>query len=167
MTGNKPDAAPPQGTRDAPFDVLAESRRLQRSVRAGALATNDREGRPFASLVNVATGLDGSPILLLSRLAMHTNHLEADPHCAILLAETGKGDPLAHPRLTIVGTAARDSDPALRERFLSRHPKSALYADFGDFSFWRVTVEWAHLNGGFGKAGQVAGADLLSPVACA
>ena len=147
------------------FDPLVESRRLLRSVRAGSLATMDASGHPFASLVNVATAADGAPILLLSQLAGHTKHLEADPRCAILLAEAGKGDPLAHPRLTVVGTLARDGDPVLRERFLRRHPKSALYADFGDFSFWRMDVARAHINGGFARAGQVDGAALLLDLA--
>ena len=42
---------------------------LLRTIRAGALATLDRGGGfPFASLVTVATDLDGSPLLLMSRL---------------------------------------------------------------------------------------------------
>lgn len=168
MTQDKPGTSadvPPEavkaGKAGAPFDALAESRRLLRSVRAGSLATTTAGGHPFVSLVNVATAPDGAPILLLSRLAAHTGHLEADPRAAILLAETGKGDPLAYPRLTISGTLARDADPSLRERFLRRHPKAALYADFGDFSFWRMSVAEAHINGGFARAGQVTGRDLL------
>ena len=149
------------GKAAAPFDALAESRRILRSVRAGSLATIAAGGKPFPSLVTVATAADGAPILLLSQLAAHTRHVEADPRVAILLAETGKGDPLAHPRLTVSGTLTRDADPFLRERFLRRHPKAALYADFGDFSFWRMAVDEAHINGGFARAGQVTGSDLL------
>lgn len=166
MTQDKPDPVP-EATKTGDnqalrsFDALAESRRLLRSIRAGALATTDAEGVPFASLVNVATAPDGAPILLLSRLAAHTGHLEADPRCAILLAETGKGDPLAHPRLTVMGTLSRDPAPLFRERFLRRHPKSALYVDFPDFSFWRMDVARAHINGGFAKAGQLAGDELM------
>jgi hypothetical protein len=52
------------------FDAPALAKQLLRGVRAGALATLDREdGFPFASLVTVATDLDGSPLLLMSRLA--------------------------------------------------------------------------------------------------
>ena len=172
MTQDKPAAAKAgenqgenRGEDARPFDALAESRRLLRSVRAGALSTLDGEGWPFGSLVNVATAPDGAPILLLSRLAAHTGHLEADPRAAILLAETGKGDPLAHPRLTVSGRLARDPDSLLRERFLRRHPKAALYAGFGDFSFWRMEVAQAHINGGFARAGRVAGRDLMLDLA--
>ncbi len=139
------------------YDALAQAKELLRTIRAGALATLvPRQSFPFASLVNVATAPDGSPILLLSRLAAHTRHLEADPHLSILLVQTGVGDPLAHPRITIIGTGQVISDPerraALKTRFLARHPKSALYADFADFSFWLVTMDQVHLNGGFGRA---------------
>ncbi|MDB5649626.1 MAG: pyridoxamine 5-phosphate oxidase, partial [Hyphomicrobiales bacterium] len=87
----------------AGYDGLAEARRLLRSIRAGALGTLDPEGGPFTSLVNVATDTDGSPLLLMSQLSAHTRHLAADGRVSLLLAEVGKGDPLAHPRLTLTG----------------------------------------------------------------
>jgi putative heme iron utilization protein len=146
------------------YDGLAEARRLLRATRAGALATLDATGAPFSSLVNVATAFDGSPLLLMSGLSAHTQYLAADARASLLLAESGKGDPLAHPRLTVSGAAVRldgDERTQARRRFLARHPKSALYADFGDFSFWRVEVGRAHLNGGFAKAASYGGAELL------
>jgi heme iron utilization protein len=141
------------------YDALAQAKELLRSVRAGALATLvPGNAFPFASLVNVATAPDGSPILLLSRLAAHTRHLASDPRLSLLLAQTGVGDPLAHPRVTIMGTGACVVDPhsraALKARFLAKHPQSALYADFSDFAFWLVAMDEAHLVGGFGLQGQ-------------
>jgi putative heme iron utilization protein len=148
------------------FDGTAMAKRLLRTIRAGALATIDREtGCPFASLVTVATDVDGSPLLLLSRLAAHTLNLEADARASILLAEGGKGDPLAHPRLTVLGRAERDAEPRARARFLARHPKAKLYADFADFSFWRLGIEAGHLNGGFARAASLAGEALRADVA--
>ena len=140
--------------RPAPdFDGVALSQHLLRTVRAGALATLDRrEGYPFASLVTVATDVDGSPLLLMSRLSAHTLNLEADARASILLAQGGKGDPLAHPRLTVVGQVERTSEGRARSRFLARHPKAKLYADLADFSFWRMTIAGGHLNGGFARA---------------
>ena len=146
------------------YDGLAEARRLLRSIRAGALATLDASGAPFASLINVATAFDGAPLLLMSGLSAHTQYLLKDARASILLAETGKGDPLAHPRLTVSGTSRQlggQERLAARTRFLARHPKSALYADFGDFSFWRLEVDKAYLNGGFAKAASYTGSELL------
>ncbi|SFK20016.1 HugZ family protein [Methylocapsa palsarum] len=166
MTDTSPQFPP---AHDSPYDGLAEAKQLLRTIRSGALATlSAPDGKPFVSLVNVATMPDGRPVLLMSRLSAHTRHLEADPRLSLLLASSGEGDPLSHPRLTLVGTAERANDSAmwsaLRSRFLAKHPKSALYADFTDFSFWLVSFETAHLNGGFGRAGNYKGAALLTPL---
>ena len=152
------------------FDPKSVAKTLLRSTRSGALATLDRNtGHPFASLVNVATDSDGSPLILVSRLSTHTANLEADGRASLLLTTSGKGDPLAHPRLTLLGSFAQVSrddahEPGMRRRFLSRHPKSELYAGFADFSFWRLAVVSAHLNGGFARAADLKAADVLSEV---
>jgi putative heme iron utilization protein len=164
MPGRLPENAP----QPADFDPAALGKTLLRTIRAGTLATLDRNtGHPFASLVNVATDVDGAPLILTSRLSTHTANLEADGRASILLAETGKGDPLAHPRLTVLGTMARierdtSDEERVRRRFLSRHPKSELYAGFADFAFWRLTVVSAHLNGGFARAADLKARDILT-----
>jgi putative heme iron utilization protein len=170
LPGLMPNRLPENAQAPADFDPRAEAKGLLRATRAGSLATIDRNtGHPFASLVNVATDVDGSPLILVSRLSTHTANLEVDGRASLLLASTGKGDPLAHPRLTLLGTfvqVARDSadEPRLRRRFLARHPKSELYAGFADFSFWRLGVVSAHLNGGFARAADLKAADVLTDV---
>jgi heme iron utilization protein len=168
MPGRLPENAP------APdFDPVVIAKRLLRVTRAGALSTIDRNtGHPFGSLVNVATDTDGSPLILVSRLATHTANLEQDGRASLLLTAAGRGDPLAHPRLTVLGTfatVAREdaSEPRLRRRFLARHPKSELYAGFGDFSFWRMSVVSAHLNGGFARAADLKAAEIVTDVSSA
>ncbi len=118
----------PENAPAADFDARAVAKTLLRATRAGALATIDRNtGHPFGSLVNVATDVDGSPLILVSRLSTHTANLENDTRASLLLASIGRGDPLAHPRLTALGDfapIARD-DPGearVRRRFLARHP---------------------------------------------
>jgi putative heme iron utilization protein len=166
-----PERLPEAAFRQEDFNPISAAKALLRATRAGALATLDRNtGHPFSSLVNVATDADGSPLILISRLATHTANVEADPRASVLLAAGGKGDPLAHPRLTVLGAFARigrDTPDAARaqRRFLSRHPKSRLYAGFGDFSFWRLRMASAHLNGGFGRAADLEAGDILTPVA--
>ena len=168
LPGAMPDRLPEGARAPADFDPVALAKTLLRSVRGGTLGTLDRNtGHPFASLVNVATDVDGSPLILTSRLSTHTANLEADGRASVLLAETGKGDPLAHPRLTVLGDFARvereSADAArVRRRFLARHPKSELYAGFGDFSFWCMRVASAHLNGGFARAADLKAAELLT-----
>jgi putative heme iron utilization protein len=159
----KPPFAP---IKENSFDGLALARKLLRAIPVGALATLAKDTLyPFATLTSVATLHDGAPLLLLSSLAHHTVNLRADSRASLLLAEGGKGDPLTHPRLTVVGRLSPHVDPRTRKRFLRRHPKAELYADFADFGFWRLDPEAAHLNGGFARAADYAGADLLTPVA--
>lgn len=168
LPGIMPDRLPETAPAQDDFKPSATAKELLRATRAGALATIDRNtGHPFSSLVNVATDIDGAPLILISRLATHTANLEADPRASVLLASSGKGDPLAHPRLTVLGTFApieRGTPDAARaaRRFLSRHPKSRLYAGFGDFSFWRLNAVSAHLNGGFARAADLKAGDILT-----
>src|SRR6266566_4159402 len=169
LPGAMPDRLPE--TAPAPdFDAKSAAKMLLRSVRAGALATIDRNtGHPFGSLVNVATDSDGSPLILVSRLSTHTANLETDSRASVLLAAAGKGDPLAHPRLTVLGRfvqIAREQpdEPRLRRRFLMRHPKAELYAGFADFAFWRLLIASAHLNAGFARAADLAAVDVITNI---
>lgn len=172
LPGAMPDRLPESAPGPTPdFDPRSVAKGLLRSTRAGSLATIDRNtGHPFASLVNVATDSDGSPVILISRLSTHTANLKVDGRASVLLAATGKGDPLAHPRLTLLGTfvpVTRDDsrEPRIRRRFLGRHPKSELYAGFADFSFWRLETISAHLNGGFARAADLKARDVMTDVA--
>lgn len=154
--------AQPLPASEAPFDAIGLSRHLLRTVRSGALATLDAEdGTPFASLVTIATDADGTPLMLISRLSAHTRNLLADPRVSLLFSAGGKGDPLAHPRLTVTGVARRTTEPQARERFLARHPKARLYAGFPDFGFFAIEPAAGHLNGGFAKAATLTKAELL------
>lgn len=153
--------AAPLPAAEAPFDAIGLSRHLLRTIRSGALATLDPEdGTPFASLVTIATDVDGTPLMLLSRLSAHTRNLLADPRASLLFSAGGKGDPLAHPRLTVTGRAARTDEVRIRERFVARHPKAKLYADFPDFGFFRLEPSAGHLNGGFAKAALLTADEL-------
>ncbi|MBP2548807.1 putative heme iron utilization protein [Neorhizobium galegae] len=157
----------PSVLRDTDEAALKQARCLVRAARSVSLGVLDPEtGFPQVSRALVATDLDGVPIILVSQLAGHTRSLEADPRCSLLAGEPGKGDPLAHPRITVSCTAeavARDGDDhfRIRMRFLNRHPKASLYIDFPDFRFFRLIPQLAALNGGFGRAYRIDGSALF------
>jgi heme oxygenase (biliverdin-IX-beta and delta-forming) len=160
---------PPEDTlRPVDNDARRLARSLLRTARFAALACLEPgTGHPLASRVSLATDLAGNPIFLISQLSAHFGALEADGRASILVGEPGKGDPLAHARMTVIGHARKltgEQRTGTRFRFLSRHPKASLYADFPDFAFWQLDVERASLNGGFGKAFALAREDVLSPV---
>ena len=122
----------------------------------GTLATIAKEpaGYPYGSFVTYA--LDGAtPVFLVSRLAAHTQHLEADPRGSLLVAEEGEADPLANGRVTLVGEVRRVEDPAevarVRAAYLETHPGAAYYVDFSDFGFFRLAVSAIRYIGGYGR----------------
>src|SRR5881227_500727 len=93
------------------------ARRLIRGSSRAALATS-LDGRPYASLVATACDTDASPLLLLSDLAQHTKNLRADPRVSLLFEDVaGFADPLAGPRLTVLGEARPCDDPRAAVRF--------------------------------------------------
>lgn len=143
------------------------ARRLISTAPYIALAVLDPEtGWPGISRTLTAIDAEGVPFILVSTLAAHTRALLKDDRCSFLAGEPGKGDPLAHARLSVNCKAVRIDRQAsehadLRERFLARHPKTALYIDFPDFSFFRLVPVSGSLNGGFGRAFVLEGSDLV------
>lgn len=155
-------AAESNAAGESGFDAVGVAVTLMRSVRAGALATLDRSaGFPLVTLTTLALDNDGVPLILVSQLSAHTRNLQANPRFSLLLSGGGKGDPLAHPRITLIGTASVCEDAAAKARFVEQNPKSKLYADFPDFSLWRLVPDEVHLNGGFARAFNGPAAPIL------
>lgn len=157
------DPAPPAPVppSDSPAAV---SRRLLRTALKAALATLE-EGHPYASLVLVATEPDGAPVLLISRLAVHTRNVEKDPRITLLFDGTGEeADPLSGPRVTLRGTLRKTDKPWTLRRFLARHPSAEGYAGFSDFATYSMDVTGAHFIGGFGRIVDLPRSDILVSV---
>jgi heme iron utilization protein len=142
-----------QSTADFNPSRLAKS--LLRRSRQGALATlMVGSGDPYCSLVNVASAPDGAPILLISRLAIHTKNIIADGRVSLMLDERAPGDPLEGARIMLAGRAEEvgdDDRQVLRRRYLNAHPSAEAFVDFKDFSFFRVRPSRTHLVAGFGR----------------
>ncbi len=142
-------------------DPAGFARRLLRSRDRVALATSLR-GAPYASLVLVAADLDATPLLLLSDLAQHSRNIAFEPRVSLLFDATeGHPDPLAGPRLTVLGRAKAADDGRLHARFTARHPSASFYAGFADFRLYRVEVERGHLVAGFGRIERIEAGELL------
>jgi putative heme iron utilization protein len=153
---------------DPDFDPVATTKHLLRVSRSGALATLLVEGHnPFCSLVNIASLPDGSPLLLISRLAVHTRNILACSSVSLLLSARGADDPLTLPRITIVGRAESVEEAGLavaRRRYLAAHPAAEVFVNFADFSFYRVAITSVHLVAGFGRIIALESLRVLTPV---
>jgi heme iron utilization protein len=145
------------------FDPAVAAKKLLREGRSGALATlMPGSGDPYCSLVNVATAADGAPLLLISRLAVHTKNILADRRVSLMIDERKEGDPLQGARVMLMGTAAASDDPDIRRRYLDRQPEAEMFAGFADFAFYLVTLKSAHLVAGFGRIVDLAPRDILT-----
>jgi hypothetical protein len=136
------------------FDPGKLAKSLLRRSRQGALATlMAGSGDPYCSLVNLASHPDGSPILLISGLAVHTRNILADGRVSLMLDERAAGDPLEGARIMLSGRAepAGAEEDLLQRRYLNAHPSAEAFVSFKDFSFFRIRPSGTHLVAGFGR----------------
>ena len=170
-TSGPADLHPMAGADDTAPPGL-EARRLiraaERATLATALARAEAPGWPYASLVLVACRPDGSPLLLLSDLADHSKNVAADPRVSLLFDGTaGLAEPLAGPRVTLLGRAEETRHAADRARYLARHPSAQAYAGFKDFRLYWVEVTRGHLVAGFGRIHWLETSEILYNAAAA
>jgi putative heme iron utilization protein len=136
---------------------------LTNGARYAALGTfHPLNGHPHVTRIAIVW-LPGTGLLsLISDLSLHSRALRSDQRCSLLLGAPGpKGDPLTHPRLTLTCRAEflepTEAERAkLKQQYLVKQPKSKLFADFADFNFVRFRRLGGALNGGFGKAYELA-----------
>jgi heme iron utilization protein len=152
----------------ADFNPSRLARSLLRRSRQGALATlMAGSGDPYCSLVNVASHPDGTPILLISRLALHTRNILGDARVSLMLDERAAGDPLEGARIMLAGLAepAGEDEQVVRRRYLNAHPSAEAFVEFKDFSFFRIRPSGAHLVAGFGRIVDLKPAQFLTDLA--
>lgn len=137
-----------------PKSPAQQARAVARACRTASLATQmaGQNSQPYASLVLVTFDHDAAPLLLISRLADHTKNILSHDRVSLLCDGTvGLSEPLTGPRVSLLGVAEKTDDPRHRARYLARHPTAEMYAGFGDFAFYKIHVERAHIVAGFGK----------------
>jgi putative heme iron utilization protein len=153
------------------FDAPRLARSLLRRSRQGALATlMVGSGDPYCSLVNVASHADGSPLLLISRLAVHTRNILGDPRVSLMLDERVEGDPLEGARIMLSGRAEQAEGADLeiaRRRYLNAHPSAEAFVSFADFSFFLVRPSGTHLVAGFGRIVDLKPEQFLTDISAA
>lgn len=142
-------------------DARKLAQKLLHQTRFGALAiSHPATSAPYAARVAMLWAGDAL-LTLVSTLSLHTKALQTNPACAALIGEPeGKGDPLTHPRMTVVCQAELADKAVLKAHWLAAIPKAKLYYDFTDFQMYRLKPTEAHLNGGFGKTYHLSPDDL-------
>jgi putative heme iron utilization protein len=148
-----------------------EQRRLAvllRRCRWVALASS-RDGEPLASMVAlVPEPAQGTFLLHLSHLALHTRYLLANPKAALALSEPDAErarDPQTLARVSIQGHVEiidrHSDDYALaRTAYLAALPAAAPQFELADFYLMRFVPQTARFVPGFGRAHRLAPEEL-------
>jgi heme oxygenase (biliverdin-IX-beta and delta-forming) len=151
-------AGPPESSDAPPIPepTYAErARTLVHQGRTGTLSTLSRRhpGHPFGSVMPYALDEQGSPLFLISSMAMHTQNLQADRRASLLVAQSvSGGDPLAAGRVTLMGEVVPVPSAEVataRAAYLAWHPNAAYWVDFEDFAFYRLEISDVYFVGGF------------------
>jgi putative heme iron utilization protein len=157
------DAPPPEPTH------AERCRTLVSSVSRGSLSTlaTDPAGYPYGSVASYALDGQGNPLFFVSSMAEHTQNAMKDPRASLLATEPVPegADPLASGRATLMGTmieVSADDRDDVRSAYLAANPSAAYYIDFGDFTFYRLTVESIRYVGGYGRMSWVDAADYAA-----
>ncbi|MEM7736188.1 MAG: DUF2470 domain-containing protein [Deinococcota bacterium] len=135
------------------------------------LATVTPEGYPYSSTVAYAVTDDGDLLMLLSQLAQHTKNMALDegtedsgtdlaPASLFIHDQLGLADPLAEPRLSLLGKVRLEPDKtAYQAAFTAKHPSAEVYINFHDFSFYRFVPDKLYYIAGFGRMGWATAED--------
>jgi hypothetical protein len=117
-------------------------------------------GYPFATSLNYITDEHHRPVLLMSRLAEHTQCVLADSRAGAVVARSMDAGEIA--RASLVGNVmAIEPSPALVDRYLRYHPAAQRFLQLGDFHFYRFEPIRIRVVGGFAQAGWLDGKQLL------
>jgi heme iron utilization protein len=123
----------------------------------GVLSTNDAQGFPYSSLVDIAPLDNGDILLLLSDLAEHTQNAKRDSKVSLLIAQDWISEQkLAKTRVNLFGTLEQVDKTAHQQLYVAAQPKAEMYFSFADFHMFELTVMRVYVIAGFGRMGWVA-----------
>lgn len=144
------------------------ARRLIREHFWGVLSTHSKKypGYPFGSVVPVCPDYNGMPLILISKLAQHTQNIQETPQVSLTLVENSEsGSVQTEARATLLADAhliPAEAVDAAAERYYRYFPDSRGYHTELDFVFYRLTPITIRYIGGFGQIHWLSPALLTS-----
>lgn len=146
------------------------ARTLVAARRVGVLGTISSRlpGWPYPAMMPYAVDESGRPLFLMSTLAAHTQDLLADSRASLqVTGDVADANPAQTPRAALMGNVSAipsDDRAAVRSAYIERFPESEMWADFGDFGFYRLEPLEVHYVGGFAAAAWISPVDYFSTV---
>lgn len=167
QSGSNPHKVPAGGGngRIGPLVEVPEPRRATAAEQArtilagstvGTLASLMDDGSPWASVVQYGVTADGTPVILVSTLALHGRNLLADKRVSLAVAgPVPKGhDPGDSGRVSISGTVEEPTGAekeAAEKAFFDAVPSAQGYISWDDFTLYVIRPEKVRWVGGFGR----------------
>lgn len=143
------------------------ARSILQGSNIGTLASLTSDGSPWASIVQYGTMDNGSPVIIVSTLALHGRNLAADKRASLAVAApVPKGhDPGDSGRVTLAGVVEEplgDEREEAKQAFFKEFPAAEAYAEFGDFAIYVLRVDKVRWVGGFGRMASATPADFAT-----
>jgi len=136
--------------------VGVEAKRVLAEENKAVLSTFSKKypDYPFGSMVPFILDEQGYPIILISRLAQHTQNILSHGNISFLVMEQQAEDAQQDARLTILGEAVlvEEGVDAIAAVYYQRFPHAEGYHTVLDFRFFRVMPSHIRWVGGFGQA---------------
>ncbi|MBA55724.1 MAG: heme iron utilization protein [Pseudomonadales bacterium] len=142
------------------------ARLVLQSVFSGVLSTHSKKypGFPFGSVVPFCLDETGQPLILISRLAQHTQNIADNAKVSLTLLESNseEGDIQQVERLTLLAEAeaVAEVDQAA-QRYYRCFPQARGYHDELDFDFYRLNLVQLRFIEGFGQARWLSPGDTI------
>jgi len=145
-------------------ELVYQARELVFRHYYGTLAT--RGEYPYASLVRYSVDNKAQPVLMLSRIAEHTQNLQNGFKVSLLVMDTDKENIQECARITLMGTLEHLlPEHAEFEECLQEHyryfPETRDYFEKLDFDLYRLKVEDCRYVGGFAAAHTLHGDEYV------
>lgn len=134
-------------------DILAQARSLWSSQTHGVLVTQMKEqlGYPSGSLVPYCLDYQGRPVILISRLAKHTQNIAENPKVSLFITEAIQADVQTVARINCWGEAVATEDLEVTNRYQRYFPQAQSYRQQLDFDYFYLEPKGFYFVAGFGR----------------
>ena len=119
------------------------------------IASTIEKDKPYLSSMPFVIDSEGRPIVFISDLARHTDNIQKNPNASLIVNQPDeKGSYFNGSRVTLEGKFVQVTDEkeiaACRKVYMERFKEAKLWADFGDFNYYRLEINKIFFIGGFG-----------------
>jgi len=115
-----------------------------------SVLTTSYEDASFGSLTPFTIDGSGNPVIFISDLALHTQNLQKNSNCSMVIFKLNKDNLFNSQRITLIGKMTKTTDKEIQIVFLKKHKQAKDFIELGDFSFYIMEITKIYYVGEFG-----------------